>query len=407
MWRAIGPALLFSGTAIGTSHLVQSTRAGAIYGLALFVVILAACVLRYPAFRFGVDYGHAARRSLVAGYRELGAWALVLFATFALPIALIIFAALSSATAGILIAVFDLDWPVQPVAFGVLVASASLLVAGGYDWLDKINRVLVAFLVASTLVVTALVLPKVDWGTLGNTAWVAEPKALLFVVALVGFMPNALDVSVASSMWQAEAERDEAAHASTSLKEARIAFFGGYALTVFLALCFCIIGAGVMNANGVVPETSAPGFARQIISLYSSTLGGGAAVLAAIAALSVMVTTVLAAVDIGGRFVTALWQQASGDESEASFKTVYRLALVGGVLASGVILFGLPGSFTALLDLATSASFVFAPIVATLNHLVMTRCALDEDARPSAAMRSLNILAIILMASLAAVYFAL
>jgi len=407
MWRIIGPALLFSGTAIGTSHLVQSTRAGAIYGLALFVVILAACILRYPAFRFGVDYGHSARRSLIAGYRELGAWAPIVFALFSLPIMIIIYAALSMATAGIFIAVFDVAVSVQLTAFGVLVVCGALLVAGGYDWLDKINRVLVAFLVVSTLIVTALVLPEVNWSTLGSTEWVADPKALLFVVALVGFMPNALDVSVASSMWQAEAERDEATHASTSLKDARLAFFGGYALTVFLALCFCIIGAGVMNANGVVPETSAPGFARQIIGLYSSTLGDGAAVLAAIAALSIMLTTVLAAVDIGGRFVASLWQEASGNDTQAVFKTVYRTALPAAILASGAILAFLPGSFTALLDLATSASFVFAPIVATLNHLVVTRGDMPDEARPSPAMRGLNLTAIALMAGLAVVFFAL
>jgi len=64
MWRMIGPALLFAGAAIGTSHLFQSTRAGAVYGLALVVVILLACLLKYPAFRFGVDYGHSPKREV-------------------------------------------------------------------------------------------------------------------------------------------------------------------------------------------------------------------------------------------------------------------------------------------------------------------------------------------------------
>ena len=129
--------------------------------------------------------------------------------------------------------------------------------------------------------------------------------------------------------------------------------------------------------------------------------------MAAIAALSIMLTTVLAAVDIGGRFVASLWQQASGRETESEFKWVYRIALPTATLASGAILAFLPGSFTALLDLATSASFVFAPIVATLNHLVVTRCAMDEEARPSSVIRWLNIIAIGLMASLAVAYFSL
>jgi hypothetical protein len=78
LWRAIGPGLLFSGAAVGVSHLVQFTRAGAMFGLALVGVIVLINVLKYPAFRFGIDYGHATRRSLMAGYRDLGLWAAVL-----------------------------------------------------------------------------------------------------------------------------------------------------------------------------------------------------------------------------------------------------------------------------------------------------------------------------------------
>jgi Mn2+/Fe2+ NRAMP family transporter len=99
LWRIIGPALLFSGAAVGTSHLVQSTRAGAVYGLALAGVILVTCVLKYPAFRFGVDYGHANRTSIVAGYRELGLWGPILFALVTIPVLPIIIAAGCSAVA--------------------------------------------------------------------------------------------------------------------------------------------------------------------------------------------------------------------------------------------------------------------------------------------------------------------
>lgn len=404
MWRVIGPALLFSGAAIGTSHLVQSTRAGALYGLALLIVIVLICILKYPAFRFGVDYGHATRRSLLVGYRELGVWAPLLFATISLAVFPIIYAALASATAGIVVAVFGLTWPVPALGLIILVMATALLLAGGYNWLDIVNRVLVAFLVVSTLIVTALVLPRVDWGTLGATGWVSDPKAILFIVALAGFMPNPLDVSVTLSMWTAEAERAEGG-SKVSLREARLTFLSGYLLTAFLALCFCIIGAGVMHARQIAPETSAPGFAQQIVALYSETLGQGAALLAAIAALSVMATTVLAAIDIGGRNAASTWQQIARDDSEAVFQRVYRITIPAMIVATAAVLYLFTSTFTALLDLATSAAFVAAPVIATLNHLVVTRCSMPEDSRPGRAMRALNIAAIIVMTSLAAAYF--
>ena len=45
------------------------------YGL----VIVLSTLLKYPAYRFGVDYAHARGRSLLSGYRELGPWAVWLF----------------------------------------------------------------------------------------------------------------------------------------------------------------------------------------------------------------------------------------------------------------------------------------------------------------------------------------
>ena len=406
MWRLIGPALLFSGSAIGTSHLIQSTRAGALYGLGLLGVIFIICLLKYPTFRFGVDYGHSTRRSLLVGYRELGIWAPLVFALFAILVYPIVYAALASATAGIAIAVFDLTIPVPLVALGVLFLSAVPLMVGGYDWLDLVNRVLVAFLLVSTLIVTAMVLPRVDWGTLGDVSWAADPRAILFVVALAGFMPNPLEVSVTSSMWTAEAERSEAA-GKVTLREARLAFLSGYLMTGFLALCFCIIGAGVMHSEQIVPESSAPGFAQQIVNLYASTLGEGAAVLAAIAALSVMTTTVLAALDIGGRNVASTWQQVTDIHTEAVFKRVYRITLPVMIALTASVLYLFTSSFTAMLDLATSTVFIGAPVVAIFNHLVVTRCSMPEDARPNRAIRVLNIVAITVMASLAVAYFAL
>ena len=70
--RNLGPGLLFAGMAIGTSHLVQSTRAGAVFGLGLAGVILLANVAKYPAFRFGAQYAAATGETLISVYRRIG-----------------------------------------------------------------------------------------------------------------------------------------------------------------------------------------------------------------------------------------------------------------------------------------------------------------------------------------------
>jgi Mn2+/Fe2+ NRAMP family transporter len=75
-WRAVGPGLLFAGAAIGGSHLVQSTRAGAGWGFDLLWAVVLILVLKYPFFEFAHRYTAATDESLLHGYRRLGGWAL-------------------------------------------------------------------------------------------------------------------------------------------------------------------------------------------------------------------------------------------------------------------------------------------------------------------------------------------
>lgn len=406
-WRAIGPGLIFSGAAVGVSHLVQSTRAGAMFGLGLAGVILAINLLKYPAFRFGVDYSHGTRRSLLSGYRELGLWAPLLFLAVLAPLVPIVLAAISATTAGILAAIGGPILPIPALAALVLAAAGLLLIVGGYDWLDRVNRLLLAFLVVSTLATTLLVLPRVDWGTLFAFGWAADPAALLFIVALAGFMPNPLDASVAVSLWTIEGEKPHGREKPIPLAMARAGFAWSYGLSALLALCFCIMGAGVMHSTATAPAADAAGFAAQVIDLYRQTLGPVPALLAAIAGLSVMLTTAIAATDAYGRTYAAGWDELAGSGDGRRFRASYIGFTLTWIGLAIVALFTLLSDFATFIDLVTSASFLIAPVIALLNHLVVTRCTMPDEARPGPAIRWLSLTAIVAMAGIAAMYLVL
>src|SRR5690606_17148199 len=89
-WTPFGPGLLWAAAAIGVSHLVQSTRAGAEAGFALAGVVLFALVLKYPFFEFGPRYAASTGESLVEGYARIGRWALWLYFGITLSTALMI-----------------------------------------------------------------------------------------------------------------------------------------------------------------------------------------------------------------------------------------------------------------------------------------------------------------------------
>ena len=84
--KKLGPGLLFAGAAIGVSHLVQSTRAGANFGFGLLWALLLVNLFKYPFFQFGPRYAMATGESLIDGYKQLGkavliAYFLLTFAT--------------------------------------------------------------------------------------------------------------------------------------------------------------------------------------------------------------------------------------------------------------------------------------------------------------------------------------
>ena len=70
--RSLGPGLLFAGAAVGVSHLVQSTRAGADFGFSLLWALLLANLFKYPFFQFGPRYAAATGETLLDGYKKLG-----------------------------------------------------------------------------------------------------------------------------------------------------------------------------------------------------------------------------------------------------------------------------------------------------------------------------------------------
>jgi len=61
----LGPGILFAGAAIGGSHLVQSTRAGANYGFTLMGLVALTLVLKYPFFQYSHRYAACTGKSLV------------------------------------------------------------------------------------------------------------------------------------------------------------------------------------------------------------------------------------------------------------------------------------------------------------------------------------------------------
>ena len=407
--KALGPGFMFAGTAVGVSHLVQSTRAGAVYGLALIGLVIAANVLKYPAFAFAPRYAAATGTSLLEAYRRQGRWALALYGLLTLGTMFTVQAAVTIVTAGLAVALFGKGLSVLVYAGIITIIGGAIAGLGQFKVLDRIVKVIVVTLTVATLLATALALPKIDWSAaqwaLPREAW--DVKTIMFCAALVGWMPTAFDISVWHSLWTL-ARRDETGHAP-SVREVLFDFNVGYIGTAILALCYVTLGAAVMHGSGAPLAASAGAFAQQVIDLYTANLGAWSRPVIAVCAFGVMCSTVLTVVDGFPRALTGLYARFRGPEDPGESRQdrasrEYWVFLV--ILAAGsmLVLAQFLKSLKALVDLATILSFLTAPMLAWLNHRAIHGPEVPAEHRPSAGMTAFSWVSIVSLSAFA-LYF--
>ena len=109
--KTLGPGILFASTAIGVSHLVQSTRAGADYSFGLIAAIIIANLLKYPFFEYGSRYANSTGTSLIDGYKKMGKWMLILYFIITISTMFFVTAAVGMVTAGFMENLFGIDTP--------------------------------------------------------------------------------------------------------------------------------------------------------------------------------------------------------------------------------------------------------------------------------------------------------
>ncbi|MGA1055430.1 MAG: Nramp family divalent metal transporter, partial [Pseudohongiellaceae bacterium] len=206
---SLGPGLLYAAVAVGVSHLVQATRAGADYGLAMALIVIFACLVKYPGLRFGGEYAAATGKNLVVNYRERGLVIFSLFSVSQLFSMVFIIAAVALFSSGLLqVALGFQTGPVMSV-FLMLTLVAILLMSGHYKALERVTKTIVIGFTVLTTLCMLLVVDRLDWSWSALAFPAFDAPTVLFIVALVGFMPSPTDASILQSLWTvARAETD-------------------------------------------------------------------------------------------------------------------------------------------------------------------------------------------------------
>ncbi len=407
-WSSFGPGLLWAAAAIGVSHLVQSTRAGADAGFALAGIIVLALVLKYPFFEFGPRYAAATGQSLVEGYLRIGRWALWLYLVITALTSVIVQTAVVVFTAFLIKYAFGLEWSLSLTA-GVLVTACGLLLwAGRFRFLDLSIKLILLLLALSTLAAAAATLPRTDPATL--TLWpaaaIGTTVQFAFLLALVGWMPSAIDISVWSSLWTLA--KDDASGGRTSVPTARLDFLIGYAGTGFFAFAFLVLGAGVMYRSGASFNGQGTVFVTQLVDLYGTTLGQWLRPVVIVSVVTTMLSTTLTVVDgfprAIERSVARLGASRDALPPVSSAGPVYWASVAVLAVATVAVVALFVGSLTEMVDFATIVSFITAPVLGYLNLRAVTSADVPPADRPSRGLVALSWVGLVLLGGTAAVY---
>ncbi|CAM1344135.1 Nramp family divalent metal transporter [Tenacibaculum amylolyticum] len=390
IFSILGPGLLFAGAAIGVSHLVQATRAGAEYGYGLIWALLLVHFFKYPFFRFGPKYAAATGESLLDGYKKLGNGYLTIYFIVNIATMFTIQAAVTIVTASLAAQLFPFTDNLIYAATIILLVSFLILTIGKYRLLDRLMKFIVIFLTISTLLAVSIALSKNNTSLSFQQVLPSNAVGISFLIAFLGWMPAPLDISIWHSLWSVEKNKDlkEKISVSKSIFDFNIGYFG----TMLLGICFLLLGATVMFSSQEKFASSGAQFAIQLIQLYTDNLGGFTKPIIALAAFTTMFSTTITTLDASPRAM----EKASSllFNKQNLHYWFWSLFLVIGTL---IILFFLLNSMLALVKIATIFSFLTAPIFAFLNYKLLTSKHTPQEFQPSNFMRFLSILGILFL----------
>jgi len=388
LFKAIGPGLLVACAAIGGSHLVWATRAGAEYGWQLLGLVLLANLFKYPFFLYGQKYTAASGESLLAGYKRKGILFVYIFLFINVLTGIINIAGVSMLAAALLggFGISVLSLPQLTVV--IMVIGAILMLLGHYKLLDKAAKWVIIALTIST--VAALILAWVN-GPVAPTDFEAPSPwtwgSFGFLIMLMGWMPAPIDLSAWSSLWMFSREK-QTGHFAT-VRETLIDFNLGYAVAVLMAVFFLALGALVMFGSGESFSSSGIVFSGQLVQMYAENIGQWSYYLILFAAFVTMLSTSVTCIDGYPRALAACTTLIAPRFLPA-FRKVHTLWIIVSVSAASIIILQFVENLLQLLGFAAIISFVTSPVLAAINFWVMSGDNVPENHRPGPVLKTLS-----------------
>ncbi len=359
IYKIFGPGILMATAAIGGSHLVSSTQAGALFGWSLAIFILLINFFKYPFFLANVQYTMATKKSLIEGYASLGNSWLWLFTILAVIAAVVNTAAVS-------------------------MFAASLL---GYFIPIKLT-INIATVLAVVMAVTKDVNSALADDFISPSAWTIA--SLGFIVILTGWMPAPIEISSIGSIWL----KNQIKQTNINAKNALLDFNVGFIVTAILAIFFLALGALVLHGSAYEFKDGIA-FSHQLVTMYSTVIGDWSRLLIAFIAFACMFGTSITVIDGYGRAVAEAFSLIRKNRS-ASNRSVAVWTIFISIIGFLIIIY-FASSMRTMLDFAMILSFTTTPIFAFLNYKLVRSTKLPKELQNGMFLNILSICGLIFL----------
>ena len=389
--QSLGPGLLFAGAAIGVSHLVQSTKAGAEFGFGLLWALLLVHIFKYPFFQFGPRYAAATGETLLDGYYKLGKGVLAIYYVLSFGTMFTIQAAVTVVTAGLASQLFGITNNLVLWSATLLFISVLILLIGKYKLLDNLMKYIIIILTISTITAVSVALFSSKEAFDVTQIIPSGTVEITFLIAFLGWMPAPLDVSIWHSIWSVEKSKNT--FIKIKPKDAIFDFNVGYLGTLILGICFVLLGALVMYKSGETFSNKGGVFASQLITLYTKNLGDLSYIFIAAAAFTTMFSTTITTLDASPRAMN----RSSKLLFKKEFKFGYWFWIIFLFVGTFIILQFYLADMGSLIKIATILSFLTAPFYAILNYVLITGKHTPKEHQPKLFTRILSIVGIVFL----------
>ncbi len=412
LWKRLGPGFLLAATSVGASHLVLSPQAGALFGYQLLWLVLACHLFKYPAFEFGPRYAAATGTHLLAGYARVPGprgWALLLFLLSTVLQGIGVLAGVVSVSGAVLHSWTGL-WSIEVYSLMVLGLVMVLLRLGGFNWLDHLNKIMMAVLALATALAFVPVLPPPS-AVQGLLVPSLPAGSVILVAAILGWMPTGIDVSIWHSFWTLEkletlGERVQGAPLAARIRQLKLSLADmriGYGLSLITGLMFVSLGAAHLAGRG--SDLQGVQFIETLSTAYSAILGRWMLHLFMLTAFFAMFSTSYTVIDGFSRsFSEALAALVPGLAPADRRRLTYGGFALGSALLAAVFILWI-GNPVTLVTVVALVSLAAAPVLYGLNLYCVRRHIQDPALRPSGLVVALGWAGILFMVVALAVTF--